>query len=288
MQAPYRGPHASLSDDLQELGFTDYEARVYVALVLASPATAYEVSKNNALPRPNVYSALESLERKGAVQRASSEPVRYVPVDPKDLLDRIERTVSLRCTDLRERLQDLQPAERTEYVWHIASADEAHAKIGELIDQAQRHVWIKAHHASLAPHAQRLEAAARRGVAVLLVLFGDQADIQGWRAIPSAVVYTHEADGTVVGLSRHLVTLTADFDVALLANLHDRTGAYTRSSAVVNLADTMLRHEIYLAEIFGAFGQEIEGRFGPALLSLRQAYLPSEQAQALKQLLSAS
>lgn len=286
MHAPNRGPNASLSDDLQELGFTDYEARVYVALLLTSPATAYEISKNNALPRANVYSALESLERKSAVQRASSEPVRYVPVDPKELLDRISRTVSVRCASLRERLEDLKPAQQTEYVWNISGADEAHSKIGELIDDATRHVWIKAHHDSLEPHAARLEAAARRGVAVLLVLFGDKVDIDRWRSMKSAVVYAHEADGTVVGLGRNLVTLTADFEVALLANLHDRSGAYTRSSAVVHLADTMLRHEVYLAEVFGAFGKEIEGRFGPALLSLRQAYLPTEQVQALQQHLS--
>lgn len=287
MHAPYRSPNASFSDDLQELGFTDYEARVYVALLLASPATAYEISKTNALPRPNVYSALESLERKGAVHRASSEPVRFVPVDPKELLDRIARTVNLRCTSLRERLEELKPAQQTEYVWNLSGAHEAHAKIGEMIDEATRHVWIKAHHSLLEPHAERLEAAARRGVAVMLILFGNQQEIERWRAISSARVYAHEADGTVVGMARHLVTLTSDFEAALLANLNDGTGAYTRSSAVVNLADTMLRHEIYLAEIFGAFGKEIEGRFGPALLSLRQAYLPSEQAQALQQLLSA-
>jgi HTH-type transcriptional regulator, sugar sensing transcriptional regulator len=286
MHAPNRDPNAGLSGDLQELGFTDYEARVYVALLLASPATAYEISKNNALPRPNVYGALESLERKGAVQRASSEPVRYIPVDPKELLDRISRTVHDRCASLQERLEHLKPAQQTEYVWNIAGGEDAHSKINELVSAATRHVWIKAHHLALEPHFAALQAAAGRGVSVLLVLFGDKAQVERWKSIRSAVVYAHEADGTVVGLGRDLVTLTADFEVALLANLNDGTGAFTRSSAVVNLADSMLRHEVYLAEVFGAFGKELEGRFGPALLSLRKAYLPAEQVLALEQHLS--
>ena len=107
--------NATLSRDLQELGFTDYEARVYIGLLKGSPATAYEISKQNGLPRPNAYTALESLERKQAVQRVSTEPVRFVPVDPTELLDRISRTVTERCTSLRERLAQLKGADDTNY-----------------------------------------------------------------------------------------------------------------------------------------------------------------------------
>jgi sugar-specific transcriptional regulator TrmB len=282
MQVASPEPGPSISDDLQQLGFTDYEARVYVALLLTSPATAYEISKNNGLPRANVYGALESLERKAAVQRVSSEPVRYVPVRPKELLERISRTVSARCSNLSERLENLKPAQETEYVWNIGGADEAHAKIDELIREARAHVRIKGHHLELEPHQRALEAAANRGVSVLLVMFGEAEQIESWRALPTSVVYAHESDGTVVGLGRYLVTLTADYEVALIANLKDRSGAYTRSTAIVNLADSMIRHEIYLAEVFGAFGKELEQRFGPALLSLRKAYLPAEQVAALE------
>lgn len=286
MPAASRESNLSISQELQELGFTDYEARVYVAVLQASPVTAYEISKNNGLPRPNVYSALEGLERKGAVHRASNEPVRYVPVSPKELLERIARSVNTRCTSLRERLDGLKAVQETEYVWNIAGADDAHAKLAELIAEARRHVWIKAHHSAVEPHFEAIEAAAGRGVAVLLVLFGSDEQIASWRRIQGAVVYAHEADGTVVGLGRHLITYSSDFKVALIANLKDRTGAYTRSTAVVNLTDTMIRHEVYLAEIFAAFGKELDRKFGPALLRLRKEYLPGDQVRALEKQLS--
>lgn len=286
MNASDRDTNTSISQDLQELGFTDYEARIYVALLTASPATAYEIGKNHALPRPNVYSALEGLERKGAVQRVSSDPVRYVPLSPKDLLERIASSVTSRCATLRERLDSLKPAQRTEYVWNLSGTGEAHAKIEELIAESEQHIWIKSHHGNLEPHVASLKAASARGVSILLVLFGSRDQIDGWTQIPSAVVYAHEADGTVVGLAQHLVTLTVDFKVALITNLKERTGAHTRSTPVVNLVETMIRHEIYLAEIFAALGKELEQRFGPALLSLRKIYLPEEQARALEQHLS--
>ncbi len=273
--------NAALSRDLQELGFTDYEARVYIALLQSSPATAYEISKQNGLPRPNAYSALESLERKQAVQRVSTEPVRFVPVDPNHLLDRISRTVTERCTSLRDRLEQLKGVDETHHVWTVTGAADAGVKIGELIARAKRHAWIKAHHLELEPHRDALQAAADRGVAILLVMFGKPKDIERFRFGDKVTVYAHEGDGTIVGLGRHLVTLTVDFEQALIVNMREESGAYTRSRPVVNLADSLIRHEIYLAEIFGKLGSELEEHFGPALFNLRKKYLPADQAKAL-------
>lgn len=279
---------SALSRDLQEVGFTDYEARVYIALLSASPATAYEISKQNVMPRANVYSALESLERKGAVQRVSSEPVRVVPIDPKVLLQRITRTVTDRCASLAERLEKLDSAEKINYVWNLSSLNEAQAKIGDLINSARRHVWIKAHQAALVDHAEALRAAATRGVSVLLIMFGEPDEIEAFRALSRSIVYAHEGDGTVVGLARHLVTLTVDFEEALIFNIREESGAHTRSGPVVNLADSLIRHEIYLAEIFSKLGPELEENFGPALLKLRKKYLPADQARALERRLQKS
>jgi sugar-specific transcriptional regulator TrmB len=273
--------NAALSRDLQELGFTDYEARVYIALLQGSPATAYEISKQNGLPRPNAYTALESLERKQAVQRVSTEPVRFVPVDPGELLDRISRTVTERCTSLRDRLEQLKGVDDTHHVWNVAGAAHARAKIGEMIERAKQHVWIKAHHLELEPHRDALQAAAARGVTILLVLFGKRRDIERFSFGKKVIVYAHEGDGTIVGLGRHLVTLTVDFEQALIVNMQEESGAYTHSRPVVNLAESLIRHEIYLAEIFGKLGGELEEHFGPALFNLRKKYLPADQAKAL-------
>ncbi|MES2183405.1 MAG: helix-turn-helix domain-containing protein [Pseudomonadota bacterium] len=279
---------SSLARDLQEVGFTDYEARVYIALLHASPATAYEISKLNALPRPNVYSSLESLEKKGAVQRVSSDPVRVVPIDPKVLLERISRTMSDRCSSLKERLEQLKGVEETNYVWNLSSLSEAQHKIGEIIAGARRHVWIKAHHAALDVHVDALRAAADRGVSVLLIMFGEANEIDSFRSLHKAIVYAHEGDGTVVGLARHLVTLTVDFEETLIFNIREESGAYTRSSPVVNMADSLIRHEIYLAEIFSRLGPQLDEHFGPALLNLRKKYLPADQARALERRLQRS
>ena len=68
--------------DLKRIGFTDYEARIYVQLLRQSPATAYEIAKHAGVPRPNTYQALEALTQRRAVLPVSENPARYVAADP--------------------------------------------------------------------------------------------------------------------------------------------------------------------------------------------------------------
>lgn len=281
---------ATHSRAFRELGFTDYEARVYVALLQCAPATAYEVSKLAELPRANVYSALLSLEKKMAVQPISEGPLKYMPVDPKELLDRIARDTAARCDSLKEKLGALKLADNTQYVWIVSGGDNASAKIDETIAGAKRHVWIKAHQTVLGAHFDALKAAAGRGVKVLLIVFGEPKDAERFRVSKNITVYLHESNGWVVGLARYLVTITTDFEQALVVNTKPDEGyaAFTQSRPIVNLADSLIRHEIYLAEIFDALGPQLESRFGRALLSLRQQYLPSEQVRALEKSLRRS
>ena len=271
------------SKELQELGFTDYEAKIYISLLQNSPETAYEISKNNALPRPNVYSALDSLEKKQAVQKVSLDPVRFVPVNPATLFSRISKAVQDRCLALEIGLEKLQPEEKTHYVWNIDNADEARLKISQLILAAKSHIWIKAHFEELLPHLEELKLASKRGVSLLFILFGDSNQIQQFNFSKNCSVFPHEGDGTVVGLGRFLITLSIDFKEALIVNMKDHTGAFTQSQPIVNLADSLIRHEIYLAEIFKHFSHLLEEKFEPGLFELRKKYLPKEQVTELKQ-----
>ena len=271
------------SKELQELGFTDYEAKIYISLLQNSPVTAYEISKNNALPRPNVYSALDSLEKKQAVQKVSLDPVRFVPVSPATLFSRISKTVQDRCLALELGLEKLQPEAKTHYVWNIDSPDEARLKISQLILAAKTHIWIKAHYEELLPHLDELKLASKRGVSLLFILFGDANQIQQFHFSKNCSVFAHEGDGTVVGLGRYLITLSIDFKEALIMNMKEHAGAFTQSEPIVNLADSLIRHEIYLAEIFKHFSSLLEEKFEPGLFELRKKYLPKDQIAELKQ-----
>ncbi len=274
--------------EFRKLGFTEYEAKAYLTLCQTSPATAYEVSKIAGLGKANVYSALEGLAQRGAVQPVSELPVKYVPIEPSRLLGQIAASTSARCKELVGKLDRLQHAVNTEYVWTIKEDENIHAKVGEMIARARRHIWIKAPHNLLKGHTSALQRAAKRGVKILIVLFGNKDCLGDFDFGRNSRTYLHEGSGVLIGPAHRLITITIDFDEALTANTGESGhGAFTRSAPVVQLAEQLLRHEVYLAEIFLEFGPQIEKIFGASLLKLREKYLPRDDMRQLKSSLDA-
>lgn len=275
---------ADILPDLQALGFSEYEARAYLTLYRSQPATAYEVSKLAGLPKANVYAVLDSLTKKEAVQPISENPMRFVALPPSVLFNRIAQTVATRCAKLTEVVPHLSESSDDHYVWSVAGKEGLAAKMQSMIDSAKSHIWVKSDGNLLMPYRDALRRAADRGVAILIILFGSTSAEFDF-GYPSRT-YLHEGNGIPVGISHQLVTLTVDFEEALVAEFraHAR-GSYTRNRPVVNLADSLLRHEIYFAEIFEMFGEPIQKAFGPALIELRKKYLPSEQVRALERML---
>lgn len=265
---------------MKGLGFTDYEARVYLALLTKSPATAYEVSNGSGVPRPNTYSALNALATRKAIMPVSTNPVRYVPQPPETLF----RTIAARTGDLCERVairlseMTVDPGER--FVWNLGGDAEVHAKVHEMIANSETSIWFKADAEILRRHAEALrEAVTVRRVRLLVILYGDDPD--EFRFNDLCEVYEHEGTGFPMGFADNHFTLTADHREMLTANCEDSvTASHTESHAIVTMAISLLRHDYYMAEIFRVFRKEIDQEFGPNLRELRQhSYTPDQYAQ---------
>ena len=279
-----RQPHLLVAD-LQKLGFSDYESRAYIALLGSNPATAYEISKVAGLPRANTYAALESCTEKGAVQPISESPVRYVPVEPAEMLARIARDTAARCERLASQLQKTQSQDGREFVLNIDGEEQVSAKITEMVRAAKVHVWIKAHEDVINAHRADLRAAAARGVRILIILFG--SDGRRFQFNKSVRIFLHEGNGVRIGNADNLFTITTDFTTALTAQMYGGVhAAYTRNQAIVTMAESLIRHDMYLAEIFERFGPQIDKAFGPYLQSLRRNYFSPAQVRAMDEMLA--
>ena len=81
-----------LQTALTEIGFTEYEAKVYLALLRENPANGYQVSKKSGVPRSMVYEALGRLSTRGAVlETIEDRATLYRPLPPEMLLDRHQK-----------------------------------------------------------------------------------------------------------------------------------------------------------------------------------------------------
>jgi len=78
---------------LKALGLTEYEAKVYLQLVIKGELDAYELSKASEVPLPRVYQVLEELKKKGFVREALGRPKRFDAVPPLNAVDNLKRYV---------------------------------------------------------------------------------------------------------------------------------------------------------------------------------------------------
>jgi sugar-specific transcriptional regulator TrmB len=268
--------------DLKRLGFTEYEAKIYVQLLRMPPSTAYEISKGANVPRPNTYHALEALAQRGAVLPVSENPVRYVAAAPHEFLTAISHQTRALCTDLAERLAALSPAADDQYVWTLRGDAAVHSKIETLIAGSRESVWVKASDTVLRRHTEALRAAALRGIDIFIVLFGP--DAEEFRFSETCRVYIHEGNGVRMGTADNLFTLAIDHVETLTAAVEGEViAAHTRNRPIVNMAESLVRHDYYMAEIFARFGTQIDEAFGPYLRDLRLACFSPEQVASFKQ-----
>ncbi|NNK77681.1 MAG: TrmB family transcriptional regulator [Litoreibacter sp.] len=266
----------TILSDLKLLGFSDYEARIYLAVLAKSPATAYEISNNSGVPRPNTYSVLKALAARKAVLPVSTNPIKYIPQPPESLFKSIAIQTGELCDTLADRLSAMNVDPGEQYVWDISGDTEVHGKVADMIAGATQVLWLKAEAAILHRHEAELRAATERGSRLVVILYGNNPD--EFRFNDNCEIHEHEGSGFPMGFADNHFTLTVDDVETLTANVSPTVSAtHTKNPAIVKMAISLLRHDYYMAEMFRALGPEIDAVFGPNLRSLRQHSYSDEQ-----------
>lgn len=90
---------------LSDLGLTNYEARVYLALTRRESSTAAEAARVAGIPRQRIYDVLSSLVTKGLAATRPGQVTKYVATHPTDAVERL-------VSDHRQRLEQLERESR--------------------------------------------------------------------------------------------------------------------------------------------------------------------------------
>ena len=114
---------------------------------------------------------------------------------------------------------------------------------------------------------------------VFLILFGKS--VSGLKPHKRIQLIPHEGDGEPHGSpSDQMLTVTVDSKGMLIASFAGKAKAsFTRDYSIVYVIETLLLHEVYLAEIHAAFGRQLDSRFGRQLSRLRRKYRPRGREQ---------
>lgn len=70
-----------------------YEVKIWTALLSKGIATAGELSDISNVPRSRSYDVLESLEKKGFIIMKLGKPIKYIAVQPEEIVKRVKKSI---------------------------------------------------------------------------------------------------------------------------------------------------------------------------------------------------
>lgn len=205
-----------LSRRLQSLGLSGLEAEVYLALLEQGDVTAYRVGKRLGRATANVYSAMESLAGRGAVQIEDGEPRLCRATPPEVFLAQLESRFARSCASLRRDLEAVRTRPDAEQVVQVRSAAAALEAARSMIERAEQIVVFDGFPRVTEELKVVLTEAAIRGVDVYCQVYGDS----DWpRSKSLHVVRARQSEQIVEFWRGEQLNLVVDGRRALLAFL---------------------------------------------------------------------
>lgn len=239
-------------DKLVKIGFSEYEAKAYLALLQESPVTGYQLSKQSSVPRSMIYEVLGKLTARGAaVTLHKGGSTQYAPVPAAEFLDQLLDEQEELIASLKGDLAHLTSAPDLEYVWNIEGYENIAARAEEMIDQARTRVYLALLPATFPDLRPALEEAIRRGVRVVIYTMGD-VDLRGAEVVVAPT--SEEALTRAAGLGLILVVDGEEVLVGEWVTETQARASWTSSPLLVFIAEHHLRTDLYLPQILALLG----------------------------------
>ena len=254
---------------LTELGFSDYEARAYCALLDRSPANGYQVAQQSGIPRAKVYECIERLIARGAVVRVESmdESARlYAPMDPKELIDRIERDISATCGRARDALKRYQSNPQVvEVLWRVVSEQDLIQRGRSLAEGAKKTLHVALWASEFDVLLPSLIDAADRGVRIALVLYGAHKGVKKLQERGAGAIRHGRSKRVALPVMGRQFVLVSDREQCITGSIFSAEnveGVFTMNRGLVTNAIDLVNHEIYLERILLEVGEPVTDLFG--------------------------
>lgn len=198
---------------LQSLGFSELEAAIYTFLLQETLATGYKIAKAIGKPVSNTYKAISSLQDKGAIIVEEGESRLCRAVSPKEVFGLIQQSLRQRCEQAVEILARFHPPPEDERVYRLHNREQVLERAKQMLGRCRQVAIITVFPQVLEAIKHDLEAAAKRGVGVLLKVY-QPAEVVG-----AQIVVSNEAElflSQYPGQELHLITDAEEHLIALL------------------------------------------------------------------------
>ncbi len=241
-------------DKLVKIGFSEYEAKAYVALLRESPVTGYQLSKLSGVPRSMIYEVVGKLTARGAAMTLRTDgATKYAPVPAAEFFDQLHREHEELISSLKDDLSALASVPDLEYVWNIEGHENIIVKAREMIAQAKARIYLALLPVTFPDLQPTLEEAIGRGVRVVLYTTSE-LKLPGGQVVVARV--TEQTLGQAGGLGLILVIDGEEVLIAEWLTATQARASWTSSPLLVFVAEHHLRTDLYLPQILALLGDQ--------------------------------
>ncbi len=260
---------------LQQLGFSEYEARAYTVLLQRSPLNGYELAKLSGLPRANIYGVLQKLEERGAIIRLDVPGgVQYVPLPAEELMHRLRRQFQETLDAAQQALNEISSPAEYEYVGNTRGYPALLEHARALFSAARERVLLAIWPQEALELAEPLAQAEARGVEITtLCLAACPEECGGCRG----QIYRYKV---APEQSRRWLVVVPDGAEVLAGEIgsgEEALAVRTRQGLLVNLATWYIRHSLALAAVLTDLGGQLEQLLKPETRSVLVSAGPGER-----------
>jgi sugar-specific transcriptional regulator TrmB len=243
-----------ITESLQELGLSLYEARLYLGLLTRGPQNGNELSRTSGVPSSKVYAMLERLAAAGIVAHTRrGNTVEYVSVPPADVLHKLRERYTKPLDYLEATLPTIVSSDPEPDVLQVAGRDAIidHARV--IVRNAKSEIYLSIWGENLDLLRADLAAADARGVRIFGMLYGEgDLDVGWWQH--------HSYRETVASrIGGRMLTLVADGREALIAHMPERgdpSAVRTQNPVLCLVAEEYLIHDLTLQKAKTMTGYE--------------------------------
>ncbi len=136
-----------------------YEAKIWTVLLSRGIATAGELADLSGVPRSRCYDVLESLEKKGFIIMKIGKPIKYIAIQPEEIVERVKKDINedtnlslkmindIKSTDIFKELQllhktGIEKVDGSELSNSIVGRENVNHFLKKMVEKAEKSVLI--------------------------------------------------------------------------------------------------------------------------------------------------
>lgn len=231
--------------EFKKIGFTEYEAKLYLLLLQKGELNGYQAAKYSEIPKANAYSALNSLTEKGHAYRIEEGSTRFVARKFTEIASNKVKELESSLKFIEEHLPE-RKYDQGNYLT-IIGTDKILDKILHIIENAREKILLDLWAEDFKLIKKSLLEAQKRGVKLFIVYMGDDkySEIDNIENI-----YIHESSKGGISNDGRDFTMTCDHSEAISGSIGDvnSKAIYSSNKSFINLAVESIAHDILLTE----------------------------------------